>query len=529
MQETIQSASKTAISRMRQSVVALIGAGRFEDAEAACDTLQDADATAPDAWVYRARIAQKRNDFITAAAHSAEAVKTAPDRLDVRLVDAECLMYAGDVAGVLRHLDFVGANQRAGEDDFKRLSALYTQLGRHERAYQCAQKTMSLAKGSLNYRYLIASAAIAVGKMDEAETLLDEIIAAAPGEGDIYYNRATLRKQTKDNNHIDQIRQRLAVLAEDDPRMAPLSYSLGKELEDIGEHDAAFAAYSRGAKARRNQLSYDVAIDERTTNEIISCFDARWRDRTKDGALIQGPIFILGLPRSGTTLVDRIVSAHSAVTSLEEVNDFAYGVIRAGHPAKSKKELIERSSASNMATLGKGYWRALSGYGEPGPYFIDKTPANYLYLGLIAKALPNAAIVHVRRHPLASVYAMFKTLFRMGYPFSYDLQDLARYYLSYHRLMEHWRALFPGRILDVQYEDLVDRQEAMSRAVIGHCGLEWESACLDFHKNEAPTATASAAQVRQPIYRTARDLWRVHENALQPAVQILKEGGVSCA
>ena len=163
-----------------------------------------------------------------------------------------------------------------------------------------------------------------------------------------------------------------------------------------------------------------------------------------------GPIFVLGLPRSGTTLVDRIISAHGAVTSLGEVNDFAYAVIRAGYPAKTKQELIERSAKSDMESLGAEYWRALQGYGEPAPYLIDKTPANYLYLGLIGRSLPHAPLIHVRRHPLASCYAVYKTLFRMGYPFSYDLGDIARYYLAYHRLMEHWKELFPDRILDVQ-------------------------------------------------------------------------------
>jgi len=194
----------------------------------------------------------------------------------------------------------------------------------------------------------------------------------------------------------------------------------------------------------------------------------------------------------------------------------------------NKQDLIKRTASADLRELGEAYWDALCGYGEAGAYFIDKTPANYLYLGLIAKALPNARIVHVRRHPMASGYAMYKTLFRMGYPFSYDFKDIGRYYLAYNRLMTHWKNMFPGRILDVQYEALVDDQEAVSRTILTHCQLQWEEECIEFHRNAAPTATASAAQVRQPIYREARDLWRTHEAALAPLAEVLKEGGLEC-
>lgn len=503
--------------------------GHFEQAEQVCRKMEKTAPLAPDPCVFRTRIAQKNSDFSAAAVHAKRAVSLAPERLDVRVVYAESFIYMGCIAQAIEALDRIQSDAKADLVITRQLCALYTQLGRHQAAYSCAQRVVALAPTEVNHLYLLASAAIAVGQIDEAEILLDRIVKAAPEQGDIYYNRAGLRKQTIKRNHLNQIRERLGKTPNTAASYSPLCYALGKELEDTGRQDQAFAQFAAGAAARKTRLSYQVSDEVAAANHIIQTFGENWWKTTANGDEDASPIFIMGLPRSGTTLVDRILSAHSEVSSLGEVNDFAYGVVRAGFPAKNKFELIERTAKADMQSLGAQYWSALRGYGETGPYLIDKTPANYLYLGLIAKALPKARIIHVRRHPLASGYAMFKTLFRMGYPFSYDLEDIGHYYLAYHGLMQHWRSLFAGRIFELQYENLVDDQTSISRALLDHCGLPWEADCLDFHRNAAPTATASATQVRQPIYRSARDLWQHHQQALQPLRKILENGGVSCA
>lgn len=516
------------LGELRKQVTACLRGNQLAEAKRLSEQITKVFPTEPDGWVFQARVAQRESNYRDAAQFAGRAVEHAPQRLDVHLVQAECAIYAGQIAQAIETLKYVQSHPACDEDMFMRTSRLYTQLGRHQAAYDCAVAAQRQKPNSVNLAYLVASAAIALGKMDEAEMLLDKIISITPEEGDTYYNRSTLRKQTDNSNHIDAIKARITRSQAHDPRLAPLHYALGKELEDLGQAKDSFLAYAKGAAARRAKLAYKVEDDVETANILISTFSEDWNKKIQKGPNTSGPIFILGLPRSGTTLVDRIVSAHPQVSSLGEVNDVAYGVIRAGYPASSKSDLIRQSAKSDMQQLGENIWTAFQGYGENTAFLIDKTPANFLYLGLIAKALPNARIIHMKRHPMASGYAMFKVLFRMGYPFSYDLEDIGDYYVAYHRLMAHWHRLFPGRILDVQYEALIDDQERCSRQIINHCGLSWDEACLNFHQNAAPTATASAAQVRRPLYRDARDLWRQHEDTLQPLAHILEKEGISC-
>lgn len=487
--------------------------------------LADREPEIPESWILLARASQQAGDLDAMADYAERAMKLAPDRLDVCLIWAESLSYLGRIAEALAELGEIEARAGADGPAWDRLTMLYTQLGRHEAAYRCADRLTALSPNSLGPAFHKASAGIATGRLDEAEALLERIIAAKPDEADAHYNLATLRRQTEDRNHVSRLQSQLAATTKGGAGEAPLYYALAKELEDLGRYDEAFEHLARGAAARRSRVRYDIAADVTSMDHIIGAFDSEWWGRAEPGPEVSGPIFVLGLPRSGTTLVDRILSSLDDVTSLGEVNDLAYAVMRAGGPVSGKTELIENVAKSDLGALAETYWQALRGYGENAACLIDKTPANFLYLGLIMKALPGAKIVHIRRHPMASGYAVFKTLFRMGYPFSYDLEEIATYMLGYRRLMAHWHALAPGRILDVDYEALVDEQETESRRIVAHCGLAWSEAVLAFHKSETATATASAAQVRQPLYRHARDIWRNYEGQLAPLADALKAGG----
>jgi hypothetical protein len=273
-------------------------------------------------------------------------------------------------------------------------------------------------------------------------------------------------------------------------------------------------------------LSYRVEDDARAMREIASVFDAEALARVERGDRNPRPIFIVGLPRSGTTLIDRILSSHSRVESLGEVSDFATALMRAAPKAKDKFDLIRESASVDFAAVGRAYRGTTGAVATGAAWAIDKTPINFLYLGPIALALPDAVIIHVRRGAMDVCYAMYKTLFRMAYPFSYDLSDLARYYLAYRELMAHWGATLPGRFLEIAYEDLVANQERTTRGLVAHCGLDWEDACLAFEKNDRPSLTASAAQVRQKIYGSSVGLWRSYCGELEPLARALRDAGV---
>ena len=438
---------------------------------------------------------------------------------------AESLAKSGRTKEGLAALAALEISALADGQLLQHLGQLYTQMGRHSEAAAAYARAAELAPSNPQYLYNLATARIALGDLNEAERLLDRVIALAPEDYDAYYNRATLRRQTREANHVAELERRLAAPLRHEAGVVPLAYALAKEYEDLGDAGKSFAALRRGADARRRMLSYRVENDVATMDALAEAFDAAAFASAPAGHIDSRPIFILGLPRSGTTLVDRILSSHSAVISVGERSDFALSLVRLAG-AGGKADLIRRSTALDFTALGRAYCEAVGAGREDAARVIDKTPMNFLYLGLIALALPNARIIHLRRGAMDVCYAIYKTLFRMAYPFSYDLGDLGRYYLAYHRLMAHWRRVLPGRFLDVDYEDLVGDQEAVTRRLVAHCGLDWEDACLAFERNASPSLTASAAQARQPIYRSSVGLWQRHASELAPLAEVLRAGGI---
>jgi tetratricopeptide (TPR) repeat protein len=519
--------SPGAAPALLREIEALAARRAFAEAEAKALQFTGSYPERAEGWQLLGRLRQQRSDLAGALEATREGLEVAPADKGLRLLGAELSLQSGSIGEGLARLRALEPDARNDGRVLQHIAQLFTKLNLHHEAEGCYRRAVETAPSDPQYLYNLATSVIALGKMEEAEALLDKVIAQSPCDYDAYYNRATLRRQTATRNHVAQIEQLLSRPLHNPMGEVQLCYGLAKELEDLGEHRRSFAALKRGADARRKMLSYRVDDDIRAMSEIASVFSEETPAGEQPGEPNARPIFIVGLPRSGTTLVDRILSSHSQVESLGEISDFASALMRAAPAATDKFDLIRRTASIDFAAVGKAYCESTAAVATGMAHSIDKTPINFLYLGLIARALPNAAVIHVRRGAMDVCYAMYKTLFRMAYPFSYDLGDLAHYYLGYRALMAHWRKALPGRFLEIDYEDLVANQQDVTHRLVAHCNLDWEESCLEFEKNERPSLTASAAQVRQKIYGSSVGLWRAYSGELEPLARILGEAGVN--
>ena len=398
-------------------------------------------------------------------------------------------------------------------------------------ALRCNELAVSLAPRNAIYHYNLAATQRFLGRLEEAEESYNRALALDPHEYEAYLMRAELFKRTEDNNYTKEIKRRLSIGVRHWRGEVQLCFALAKEFEDLSCFDESFAYLKRGADLKRRKSDYDLGADIATIDRIIETYATQLFRDSGAGYDSHEAIFVLGMPRTGTTLVERILGCHSEVQSVGESNNFAIEMVKlvrqsAPNQRLMRSELIAASANVDLSKLGQNYIESTRPKSGTYRFFVDKLPANYLYCGLISLALPNAKIISLVRDPMDTCYSVYKTLFKSAYPFSYDLEEMARYFVAYQRLMAHWHQLLPGKMLDVQYEDLVADQEGQTRRILEHCGLSWEPNVLDFHTSTEATTTASAVQVRQPIYASSIGKWRRFENQLRPAANILTDAGI---
>lgn len=381
--------------------------------------------------------------------------------------------------------------------------------------------------------YNLATGLRFLGKTKASEQALDKCLAINPVDFEAQAMRSSLRKQTKESNHIKELETLLQNKQLQQHGKANICYGLAKECDDLGEYEKSFAYLLKGAGIRRARMAYDVNNEVNTIDAIKNTYPKNMFEKGILGDKNDEVIFIIGLPRTGTTLLERILGNHSDVYAAGELSNFSIELVKqiSANTKASKlspTELVKESAFLDFASLGKSYidsTRPATGHTNK---FIDKLPINMLYAGLIHLALPNAKIIHMTRHPMAACYAIYKQLFKDAYPFSYDLKDLANYYIAYHQLIAHWKHVMPGVLYEIKYEDMVVNQEAESKAVLAFCDLPWQAQCLRFHENKNASTTASASQVRKPMYNTSMDHWRKYEQQLRPLQVMLQEAGILC-
>jgi tetratricopeptide (TPR) repeat protein len=412
------------------------------------------------------------------------------------------------------------------------IGCAYARLGDHHAALPHFDVAVQLAPQQTDFRYNRAATLSFLGRTEEADAELEALIAQAPHDARAHHLLSGLRKQSAVRNHIPRLRT-LSPQARPGRDRLLLGYALAKELEDVGQAEEAFAALAAANGEHRRALPYSFARDA----AVFDAIEADWATSASPASGAPGdgaPIFVIGMPRTGTTLVDRILSSHPGVESAGELQAMPLAVkAAAGTRTRTvlDPETIAAAAHADLAAIGRDYLeRARPHRRALSPRFIDKFPGNFHYVGPIARALPPATIVCLRRHPLDTVLSNFRNLFAVGshyYDYSYDLLDIAAYYVRFDRLMATWRRLLPHRVLELRYEALVADQEGETRRLLAHCGLDWSDRCLDFHNNAAPVSTPSAAQVRRPIYGDSVARWRRHAEALEPARRLIEAAGIA--
>ncbi len=406
-------------------------------------------------------------------------------------------------------------------------------LGEHEKAIELYRELLVDSAQPADLHLSIAHSLKTQGKRHESIESYRAAAAARPNFGDAYWSLANMKTYRFSEGEIASMRAGESSSGTPVVDRYHLCFALGKALEDQGRFEESFRYYERGNALKRSESRYRPEIIERNTRLQIEVCGAELFSRHEGaGAQDPDPIFIVGLPRAGSTLLEQILASHSRVEGTHELADIPRLVLDLQgrdpdleHPRYPGG--LAASSRENLRQLGEKYLGDTRVYRTDRPYFIDKMPNNFRHIGLIHLILPNARIIDARREPMACCFSNLKQLFASGQEFTYSITDIARYYRTYLELMRHWETVLPGRVLRVQHEDVVEDLEGNVRRILDFCGLDFEPACVEFHKTERSIRTASSEQVRQPIFREGLDQWKNYEQWLGPLKDALGDALLS--
>jgi tetratricopeptide (TPR) repeat protein len=505
-----------------------LAAGKCDEASACCKRLLGAKPDLVEAHFLVGLIAIQLKQTWTAVSAFGSVTKLQEDHGAAWAQLANLFMRAGQPTRADSALAKAVEHNDGNPIIFDLIGTTHGLLGDHEES--AAWITRAVEKQPKNIRFLVnlANNHMFLGKLDKAETVLRKVLKTQSGNPQANWVLSNVRKATN-RDHVEVL-ERLVQQENRNPRaLAFLNYGLGKELEDLEDWENAFQAFARGAKARRTTIEFDEESEIEMYKAFGDTFTIEWMSNGAAGHDDPSPIFVVGQPRSGTTLIERIITSHSQVHSAGELKQFGTCVRRMSdyrEPKRHSARLAGLAATLDSEKLGKAYLRTTEKLRGTLPRFVDKLPPNYLYLPLILKALPNAKVIHLTRNPMDACFASFKQLFADAYPHSYDQAEMARHHARYYHLMALWRERFGDRFFDISYEETARDVEPNARALIEFLELPWEDACLEFHKQDAAVTTASAVQVRQPAHTRSIGRWRRYENQLGLMRKTLQEQGV---
>lgn len=401
------------------------------------------------------------------------------------------------------------------------LAADYAQIGDMERSAAAYGRSVALQPGQPGIHMSHAHALKALGRQAEALREYRAAIAQKPDFGEVYWSMANLKVFRFEPAEVAAMEEQVKRTDLSESADVHFRFALGKACEDAGDYDRAWEFYHTGNQRQRPLVSYDPVGFEMRHGQLAEVFTREFIEQhAGQGFESDAPIFIVGLPRSGSTLIEQILASHSQVEGtleLPTLGDIAVSVARYRGGRVEYPEAVRQLTARDFRAYGKEYIERTKTFRTTGkPRFTDKLPNNFSHVGFAHLILPNAKIINARRHPLDSILGSYKQLFGKGQNFTYDMGELVLYYRQYHEIMKHWQRVLPGKVLDVHYEETVGDLETQVRRILAHCGLPFEEACLRFHETNRAVRTASSEQVRQPLYTRALGTWRRYERHLRP-------------
>ncbi|WP_119392906.1 tetratricopeptide repeat-containing sulfotransferase family protein [Taklimakanibacter lacteus] len=398
------------------------------------------------------------------------------------------------------------------------LGKAYRKLGKGEEARQTFERALALSPQSVEAELGLAETLVEIGELPQAETRFRTFLSREPGNARALLGYAVSHKFTASEPEVAAIEKLLAEAPEKQASPVTLHHAAGKMFHDLKRHDEAFFEFKASKDA--SQVQYDLKAYREFVDRMIATFDkAFFASRMGFGHSSEIPVFVVGMPRSGTTLTEQILASHPLIWGAGERSDFneilkdlGFDALRSPNFPQSIRAVAPKS----IRELASRYVADISRGARDARRVVNKLPHNFEYLGLIALTFPKAKIVHCRRDPMDNCLSCFMQTFNEAHAYNRDLETLGLYYREYHRLMRHWKSVLPLEVFELPYEEMVAEQEAMSRSLIAFTGLEWDDACLAFHDTDRSVSTPSRWQVRQPIYRSSVKAWRAYEKHLGP-------------
>jgi len=473
-------------TELEAQVRQLIQAKKYREAAVACDQMNQQFPEFESGWYTASHLAMAIKEPMLAVSAIDRALQLSPGKPEWLFQRVECLGALGEVAAARATAEQLSDHLFDSAGISAAFAHTLSRLTMFDAARRHYLRAVELDPDESQYHYNLATVERFLGNIQAANDAVTRSIELRPDDDEAHLLRAGLVTQTAEANNVETL---LAAYARADGqarRQVKLCFALAKELEDIGDYPKSFEFLSIGASLRRSNMQYTPQKDLDAIQNIQDVYTAEMFDGHIEGYVNAEPIFVIGMPRTGTTLVERILGSHSVVHSAGELQTF-------------------RPDTGVMA------------------HFVDKLPLNFLYAGLIHLALPKAKIVLLERDPMDTCYAVYKNLFEGIYPFSYDLEELANYFVAYRKLIDHWQAVMPGVMHVVKYEELVTTPKPVIENILSACGLSWEDACMKFYESAHAATTASAVQVRSNIFQTSIGNWRNYEEQLKPVSDILGE------